>query len=145
MQRSYTHTDTHSIIDTFALIQYSANLFYLFSFNLSYPYSWCKNVLVILDGAGGGGDGRSAPLLLILVPFELQKIQNQFWKALKKWAWVFKVPEILKMSSSPAKMLSKNWTFCIYQYAWRKSYYTRNTPADFEGSLWVLCLRYCYH
>ena len=69
--------------------------------------------------------GRSAPPLLTLVLFELQKIQRQFWKALKKWAWVFKVPERLKMSSSPAKTPSKNWTFCKYQYVWQKSYYTR--------------------
>ena len=32
---------------------------------------------------------RSTPPLLTLVLFELQKIQRQFWKALKKWAWVF--------------------------------------------------------
>ena len=35
-----------------------------------------------------GGGALSAPLLT-LVLFGLQKIQRQFWKALKKSAWVF--------------------------------------------------------
>ena len=56
------------------------------------------------------------------------------------------MPERLKMSSSPPKTLSKNWTFCIFQYAWRKSYYTRNTPAVFEILLPLVfyLLYYCH-
>ena len=37
-----------------------------------------------------------------------------------------------------SKKAIKELNFCT----WRKSYYTRNTQADFEGSVWSLCLRY---
>ena len=73
-----------------------------------------------------GDEGRISIFFLI----ELENIQKQFWKAVIK-------SERPKISSSPEKMLSKNQTYCLCQQVRQNSYYKRNTPVDFEGSVLV--------
>ena len=62
-------------------------------------------------------DPKKCDNFLIFFLVELEIFQRQFWRALKKSVWVFKVLETIKMSSSPAKTPLKNFTFYLYQYA----------------------------
>ena len=80
---------------------------------------------------------------------ELRKIQIHIWKALKKLGRVLHILKMPKITIYLPKNALKDFTvliiLCLYQYARPKFYYTRNTPSDFESSLRLLYLRYCYH
>ena len=114
-------------LDPRPLLYLCSWIYVIYFVSLYQTYSLRENVLVLLHG-------HPPPLLLTLFLIELSKHE----------LGSFNCPKDHKCHLVLQKCYQRIELFVyIMQYVWRKSYHTGNTPADFEGSVCVLCLRYC--